>query len=245
MPHVLIGTAGWSVVKRFGASFADEGTHLQRYAATLNAAEINSSFYRHHRPQTYEKWAASVPEDFRFAVKLPKALTHAGGLKPREPALARAIDEASGLGERLGAFLIQLPPKLEFEPRAAERLFAALRRRTATDLVCEPRHPSWASRGARQLLRSHRVARVAADPAPWPGADQPAGSKEVAYFRWHGSPRMYWSNYGRIRLERLFQRVTAAAQPGRCVWCIFDNTAAGHALGNAIWLNRRWRRGVA
>jgi uncharacterized protein YecE (DUF72 family) len=242
-PVVYIGTAGWSVVKRFAGRFPDEGSHLQRYAATLNAAEINSSFYRHHRPQTYERWAASVPEDFRFAVKLPKALTHAGALKPREPALARAIDEASGLGNKLGAFLVQLPPKLEFDLRSAERFFATLRRRAATtDIVCEPRHPSWAARRAQALLRSHRIARVAADPPLPPGADVPAAFRDVAYFRWHGTPRVYWSNYGRVRLERLYQRVLAAARPGRRVWCVFDNTAAGHALGNALWFSQRWRR---
>jgi uncharacterized protein YecE (DUF72 family) len=73
---VRIGTAAWSIPKKHAAPFPTAGSHLERYAAVFNAAEINSSFYRPHRAATYERWAASVPDDFRFAVKVPKAITH-------------------------------------------------------------------------------------------------------------------------------------------------------------------------
>src|SRR5688572_17535989 len=71
-----IGCAGWSLPKKFADAFPAEGSHLVRYAARLPAVEINSSFYRPHRPTTYEKWAASVPTGFRFSVKVPKWITH-------------------------------------------------------------------------------------------------------------------------------------------------------------------------
>jgi uncharacterized protein YecE (DUF72 family) len=73
---VRIGTAAWSIPREHAAPFPVAGSHLERYAAVLNAVEINSSFYRPHRTATYERWAASVPEDFHFAVKIPKAITH-------------------------------------------------------------------------------------------------------------------------------------------------------------------------
>ncbi len=75
-PDIRIGTAGWSIPKEHAAAFPAEGSHLQRYAQVFGAVEINSSFYRPHRRTTYERWAASVPEAFRFAVKVPKTITH-------------------------------------------------------------------------------------------------------------------------------------------------------------------------
>ena len=65
----------WSIPKAYGVPFPPSGSHLERYGAVFNAVEINSSFYRPHRTATYERWAASVPEDFRFAVKVPKSAT--------------------------------------------------------------------------------------------------------------------------------------------------------------------------
>ena len=73
---VKVGCAGWSLPRVAWPEFPAAGTHLQRYAVHLNAVEINSSFYRPHQPATYARWAASVPESFRFSVKLPKTITH-------------------------------------------------------------------------------------------------------------------------------------------------------------------------
>jgi uncharacterized protein YecE (DUF72 family) len=77
----FVGTAGWTVPKQHLALFSalDEGakrSHLERYASRLCCAEINSSFHRPHRRATWERWAATTPDDFRFAVKAPKAITH-------------------------------------------------------------------------------------------------------------------------------------------------------------------------
>src|SRR5579884_2625084 len=76
-----IGTAGWNVPGIYAKQFGSEGTHLMRYAQKLNCAEINSCFYRAHRAETYRKWAEAVPEDFQFSVKVPRAITHEGGLR--------------------------------------------------------------------------------------------------------------------------------------------------------------------
>jgi uncharacterized protein YecE (DUF72 family) len=75
---IFIGCAGWSLGREYWPQFPAEGTHLQRYAARFNGAEINSSFYRPHRRQTYERWADSVPEGFRFSVKVPKQTVRHG-----------------------------------------------------------------------------------------------------------------------------------------------------------------------
>src|SRR4051794_4940689 len=125
--HVRIGCAGWSIPKEYGDRFPAEGTHLERYAARFPAVEINSSFYKPHRPTTYARWAESVPEDFRFSVKVPKLATHERRLADVGDVLDRFLAEAPGLGDRLGPLLVQLPPSLSFTAEAAERFFAALR----------------------------------------------------------------------------------------------------------------------
>jgi len=232
---VFVGTAGWSIPTMHAALFPGEGTHLQRHARVLPAVEINSSFYRPHRRETYTRWASSVPEAFRFTVKMPREITHRLRLRGAEPALERFLNEAAGLDEKLGPLLVQLPPKLAFEAVTAEAFFAGLRRRHAGDVACEPRHPGWFTPEADGLLRAHRIARVAADPPLLAQARDPGGSPSLVYYRLHGSPEMYRSNY-----DQPFLRAVAAAlvalPSGIPAFCIFDNTARGAAVPNALAL---------
>ncbi len=231
-----IGVAGWGLSRAVADRFPAGGTHLQRYAAVLPAVEINSCFYRHHRPGTYATWAASVPDGFRFSVKLPRAITHEARLETWEPVLGRFLDETASLGEKLGCVLVQLPPKLALDTRVADAFFTALRAQYAGPLACEPRHETWASPAAESLLRAHDIARVAADPPRFPGADRPAGSDHLVYYRLHGSPEIYRSEYPASYLERVARELREAATRGADTWCIFDNTAAGAAAGNALAL---------
>ena len=234
-----IGVAGWGLSRAVADRFPAAGTHLERYAAVLPAVEINSCFYRHHRPDTYARWAASVPEEFRFSVKLPKAITHEARLEAWEPVLGRFLGEIASLGAKLGCVLVQLPPKLALDARRADAFFTALRAQYAGPLACEPRHETWAGDAAESLLRAHGIARVAADPARFPGADRPAGSDRLVYYRLHGSPEIYRSEYPAAYLERVARELREAAGRGAETWCIFDNTAAGAAVGNAIALMDR------
>jgi len=227
-----VGTAGWSIPSRYKEAFNGDGSHLTRYSRRLNTVEINSSFHRHHRVQTYARWAESVPAAFRFAVKVPRALTHDGALAPLPEVLDQFVEEVHGLGSKLGVLLVQLPPKLAFEAAAAKRFFRAVQKRIDVPMVCEPRHETWSSPRADRVLRDFSVARVAADPPPWPGANEPGGHDQLAYFRWHGQPRKYYSDYEAQCLAALRQQIASARASQ--IWTIFDNTAHGHALGNAI-----------
>ena len=231
---IRIGTAAWSIPKENAAAFPTTGSHLERYGAVLNAVEINTSFYRPHRPTTYERWAASVPEDFRFAVKVPKTITHEFRLKDAGALLDRFLSEVSGLGPKLGPLLVQLPPSLAFMPGIADRFLNDLRSRVEGSIVCEPRHASWFTPGIEALLEELRIARVAADPPPLPGADEPAGWRGLSYYRLHGSPKIYYSAYGQQYLEGIAKRIVEDAAASIETWCIFDNTAAFAATGNAL-----------
>jgi uncharacterized protein YecE (DUF72 family) len=236
-----VATAGWSLRKEHAPLFAAEGSHLQRYASRFSAVEINSSFYRPHQPATYERWAQSVPEGFRFSVKMPRWLTHDHCLEDTGTELTKFLREIGALGTKLGCVLVQLPPGLAYDPRTVETFFSALRARHRGPIVCEPRHRTWFTGAADRRLDAHGVGRVAADPSCGEDGDQPGGSDRIAYFRLHGSPVMYQSSYPDDYLDELAARTRALAARGR-VWCVFDNTARGAATLNGLDLRDRLQR---
>jgi uncharacterized protein YecE (DUF72 family) len=240
LPNLRIGTAGWAIPRAEAAAFPADGTGLARYAARFDAAEINSSFHRPHRPATYARWAATVPDGFRFAVKLPKTVTHERRLADIAEPLGAFLGEVAGLGDRLGPLLVQLPPSLALDPAVAVPFFARLRDGFDGPVACEPRHPGWFTSEAAALLAQWRVARVAADPARVAEAAEPGGWDGLVYHRLHGAPRTYWSRYEGPVLDALAARL--AADPAAETWCVFDNTASGAAAGNALELAARLGR---
>jgi len=236
---LYIGTAGWSIPAQHAKLFAEDGSHLQRYASRLPAVEINSSFYRSHRPATYARWAASVPPGFRFSIKVPREITHLRRLDDVAAPLARFLDETKELGATLGPLLVQLPPSLRFDATVAERFFDDFRQRFDGKLACEPRHESWFTDAAEALLVSHFVARVAADPPVVPQAASAGAWQGLRYIRLHGSPRIYYSSYASETIAAVAQSLCDVAEPGEERWCIFDNTALGAATEQALDLSRR------
>jgi uncharacterized protein YecE (DUF72 family) len=238
-----IGTAGWTISRDAAASFPGEGRHLARYARVLGCAEINSSFHRSHRPEIYARWAEQTPPGFRFSVKLPRTISHEGRLRRAREPLVRFLAEAAALGDRFAVLLVQLPPSFAFEAVPARRFFALVAELFAGAVVCEPRHPSWFTPAADRTLVACRVGRVAAHPGRTPEALVPGGwlgaggdgRGAVVYPRWHGAPRMYWSRYEPDWVGE--RAVELARWPAEAdCWCIFDNTAGGGAIVNALEL---------
>ncbi|THD61280.1 DUF72 domain-containing protein [Phenylobacterium sp.] len=238
--HIFLGTAGWSVPRDVADAFPAEGSGLERYAARFNAVEINSTFYRSHRPQTFERWRAATPGGFQFAVKVSRAITHEARLIGCGPRLAQFFDEIAPLAGKLGPILVQLPPSLAFDPGVAADFLAELRRQWGGPVALEPRHASWFGAQAAALLAAHRIAQVAADPARVAAAGVPGGDPSLAYWRLHGSPRMYYSPYGPTALEALALAIAKAH--ARDAWCVFDNTASGAAAANALTLAAKLSR---
>jgi uncharacterized protein YecE (DUF72 family) len=237
MSAIHIGTAGWSIPTQYTSEFQSAGTHLSRYSQNLNCTEINSSFYRSHRFSTWAKWADSVPNDFRFSVKAPKTITHEASLACSSEQLRNFLAEAHTLAGKLGPILFQLPPKSAFDLSIAKRFFNRLRDQYPGFAVFEPRHPTWFTAEVDHLLQQFQIARVAADPVAVPEAAIPGGWDKLIYYRLHGSPRMYYSEYTESFLHS--KAVTVAhRQETAEVWCIFDNTASGAALGDALNLKR-------
>jgi uncharacterized protein YecE (DUF72 family) len=238
MPGVRIGTAGWTIPRLHAQTIPGEGSHLERYSRTLSCAEINSSFYRPSRESTWRRWAASVRADFRFAVKAPKTITHEAGLELTAvctAALSTFLDQAQLLGPKLGPLLFQLPPKQSFNASRAAAFFEHLRNVYQGAIVLEPRHETWFSAEAAALLSALRIARAAADPPPVADASDPGGFEALVYYRLHGSPKKYYSEYSERYLLDLAARIQERSANTEA-WVIFDNTASGAALGNALML---------
>jgi uncharacterized protein YecE (DUF72 family) len=245
---IHIGTAGWTLPKDHAHAFPPPGdaklTHLQRYAHRLLCVEINSSFHRPHMRKTWERWAATTPANFRFAVKLPKSITHTAKLHNCGALLQTFLDQATGLGPKLGPLLIQLPPSLAFDEPLAHDFLTTLRELypatefTSNLAALEPRHASWFTAAADRLLRSFTIARAAADPPKGsPLAATPGGAQHLHYYRLHGAPRTYYSDYTEPQLNA-FAHTLHATPPTTSLWVIFDNTALGHATANALHLSR-------
>ena len=193
---IRVGTAGWSISGVMTSRFDSAGTHLQRYSRRLACAEINLSFHRPHTVKTYAKWRDSTPPGFRFAVKMPRAITHDLKLQHAREPFVTFLSQTDGLADKRGPLLFQLPPSLSFDGSVVPGFpgYGAKGRMTA---------PSSASRGTPRGSRRvwHHCSRATeypelrADPPPASEAATPAGWPRVVYFRLHGSPRRYWSRY--------------------------------------------------
>ncbi|MFW7269634.1 DUF72 domain-containing protein [Gluconacetobacter sp. Hr-1-5] len=233
---IRVGVAGWSIPSALADRFPPAGTHLERYGARFPAVEITSSFYRPHRRTTYARWAASVPPTFRFSVKLPRAITHERRMIDCRELIERFAEETGGLGEKRGPVLVQLPPSFAYPGDIAERFINELKTILTGPVVLEPRHASWFQPEIDHMLARQKVSRVAADPARPLLAAQPGGWSGLAYFRLHGSPRIYESTYEKEAIAAQARIVASLTAHGTDVWTIYDNTMFGAAPQNALQL---------
>ena len=237
-----VGTAAWVNPPYERARRSVGLSHLSHYANLFDFVEINSSFYRSHQRATYERWRDHTRADFCFAVKLPRSVTHECALRHYRKELRQFWEEVAGLGQKLRVILVQLPASVSFEKGVASRFFKSLTDLCSCRIACEPRHVSWFTASADALLCRHGVARVAADPARAPGGGLPGGSKRLAYYRLHGSPRIYYSAYSTDFLTQLATHIKASISTTKDVCCVFDNTARHEAWSNARQLCALLRR---
>jgi uncharacterized protein YecE (DUF72 family) len=227
----IIATAAWSIPKAAASNFPSEGSGLQRYASVFRGVEINSTFYRRHRQSTFERWAVSVPDAFRFALKIPKEVSHTQAMKEIGEPFETFLEDIAPLGPKRGPLLCQLPPSLAFDADRFEAAFKTMRNADSGTIVIEARHKSWASGEAVDLLKKYAIDRVLADPVlVWAVEDF---AEPPFYIRLHGKPRIYYSSYTDEELQSYSKLVAPSG------WCVLDNTASGAAIENALsMLNR-------
>ena len=244
---------------------------LEYLASRMTSVEMNGSFYSLQRPSTYRRMAEQTPPDFVIAVKGGRYISHFKRLADTKTALANFF--ASGvlaLGPRLGPLLWQLPADLEYDERRIGDFLAGLPRSTAaaadlaaqhddklsgdrvlieTDAdrpvrhVVEPRHASFASDAAADLLRAHDVGMVVSDSPAWPCFERETG--DLMYVRLHGHTELYASGYASTSLDRWADRAREWLSDGLDVFVYFDNDARGRAPHDAVSLLARLEQAVA
>jgi uncharacterized protein YecE (DUF72 family) len=226
----LIGLAGWSeAVSKHRTYFPGSGSGLTRYAETFSMVEVNSSFYRAVRAETFASWAEQTPPGFRFSVKINRAVTHAARLSANAK-LEQALEPMMSLGPKLAAVLIQLPPTLATDPERDAAFLERLRSLYSGMVAWEPRHPSWEAPEAARLLEEHGITPVRTTIPAAGAAPAPSG----IYVRLHGTPRRYYSAYSTADLTSLSQWLRTESSPSIV---IFDNTASSAGVRNAIELS--------
>jgi len=228
---IRIGTSGWSYAEWRGG-FYPRGLAakdwLARYATEFSTVELNASFYRLPAPEQFAKWAAQVPDDFLFAVKAPRLITHLHRLQYCAGPLADFLDAARALGGKLGPVLYQLPPTLTYDAALLDAFTAALPRKISS--VIEFRHGSWFRDETFAILEKNRVSLCVSD---FPGSAAPLHvTAPPAYLRFHGGKR-YRANYPPSALQQTAQQLRAWSEEGIPSFVYFNNTAAGHAVENA------------
>lgn len=232
-----VGTSGWNYDWPQLYEGVAAKRRLEAYAERLDAVELNGSFYRLQKRETYERWRERTPEGFCFAVKANKYLTHNMKLKSAEGPIAIERDRAVGLGDKLGAVLWQLPYRFRRNDERLAQWTDAIRR-TWPEVrhVLEPRHESWFDDAVAARLTEAGVAFCMSDAPGWPLFDRP--NTDFVYARLHGHTRLYHSRYSTGLLEKWAGRVREWLEAGLDVFMFFDNTDSGHAPNDAARLRR-------
>ena len=195
--RVRIGTSGWVYPQwrgRFYPKALPTSQWLAFYAQRFDTVELNNSFYRQPTREQFVRWRRAVPADFAYAVKLNRFITHIKRLGVDASTIARSYDTVAGLGPRLAAILVQLPPRFAFDPGRLEQFCSAVARRRRRHAI-EPRDASWLKDASIDQLRARNIALCISDTPMWP--TRLAVTADFVYLRFHGPGRLYSSGYRR------------------------------------------------
>jgi uncharacterized protein YecE (DUF72 family) len=242
---ILVGTSGWQYRdwrERFYPAGTPQRLWLEHYASRFATVEVNNAFYRLPERETFVKWREHTPADFRVAVKMSRYLTHVKRLHDAAEPVARFLDRAAGLGDKLGPVLLQLPPSLRADAAALGDVLS--RFPASVQVAVEPRHPSWWVPEIRELLEKHDAALCWADRLGRPVTPvwRTAG---FGYLRMHEGRARPRPRYGRAALSSWLDRIARAyrAEP---VHVYFNNDPDGAAVADATaFADLAGRRGLA
>jgi len=230
----LVGTSGWQYKDwrgRFYPEKLPQRLWLEHYAARFATVEVNNAFYRLPEKSVFEGWRSRTPGDFCVVVKASRYLTHIQRLRGPEEPVARLMERAVGLGEKLGPILLQLPPTLRAD---ADLLDACLRCfDSGVRLAVEPRHESWWVPAVRSVLEARGAALCWADRLGRPMTPL-WRTAEWGYLRLHEGRAQPWPCYGRQALRTWAERLAGTWEAGEDVYVYFNNDPGGAAIDNAV-----------
>ena len=227
-----IGTSGWHYDhwrKRFYPEKSSKAQWLAFYAGHFNTVELNNSFYRLPSENAFTNWYSSSPSDFTFAVKVNRFITHIKRLKDSEEAVANFITRARILKEKLGPLLYQLPPSMHRNDDLLELFLSGLPREIKH--VFEFRHQSWLEEPVFEILRKYNAGLCVFD---MPSFTCPlVATADFAYVRFHGSGRLYSSDYSDEELADWAEKIACLDNKLKAVYIYFNNDIEGFAVSNA------------
>jgi len=209
---------------------------LERYAELFDTVEVNSTFYRLASANAVSDWVDQTPDDFLFAVKASRYLTHIKRLKQLEAGIERFYEplEAMVRAGKLGPVLWQLPENFH---RDDERLAGALKALPPGRHCFEFRHESWFCEPVYELLRGHGVALVIGDHPKWPFQSREL-TADWTFIRFHYGARGRAGSYARSELETWARRLRQWRRRVE-VFAYFNNDWRGYAIRNARFLRER------
>lgn len=231
-----IGTSGWHYPHWRSVFYPGKlppGKWLEYYARHFDSVEINSSFYRLPTEQTVARWCDATPDNFRFAIKASRLISHMKKFSDVTDYLSILIERSRGLGSKLGPVLFQSPPHWQKDSARLENFLSLLPH--GMKWAFELRHPSWHCEEIYRLLNARGAAFCIYDLA---GFTSPAVvTADYAYLRLHGPEEAYRGRYGAERLAPWVEWLSQ--QSGlRQVYVYFDNDQAGYAVEDALLLRQ-------
>ncbi|PWN62931.1 DUF72 domain-containing protein [Chryseobacterium viscerum] len=205
---------------------------LSLYSKTFNAVEINSTFYRKPTAKTLQKWYDETPEAFRFFIKIPKSITHENRLENSKEEIAVFCNHIqSNLKEKLSGFLYQFPPSFKNTPENTERIINSMDHAFLN--VIEFRHRSWWQKEVFDLLKAHNIVFSGVSfPGDLP-EDIIINHPQTLYYRLHGKPMLYKSEYSENFMNELAEKIKNHKQT---LFIFFNNTWGTAAIRNALYL---------
>jgi uncharacterized protein YecE (DUF72 family) len=236
LERVHIGTSGWSYKHWSGIFYPEEvmpAKYLEHYVTAFDCVELNASFYRLPGIKKVEGWARRTPSSFRFCAKMSRFITHQKKLVDAEEPLERFLAVFAPLRDRLGPFLVQLPPSLHFDPGIAGAFLHLLdSHRNIGEFALEARHESWFTPDSISLLKYYGIANVIADSGGrFAGGELRTHS--IVYLRFHGPDGRYHNSYTTGALEIYARKIIGWLSEGCRVWAFFNNDFEAHAIHNA------------
>ncbi|AKJ65098.1 DUF72 domain-containing protein [Kiritimatiella glycovorans] len=225
----FVGTSGWTYDHWQGIFYPDDLPKSRRfefYASVFNAVEVNATFYRRFRDSTYEKWRDRVPEGFAYVMKAPRLITHRKYLRDCDDLIDEFRRSVHILGDRLGLILLQLPPKMPYEP---DRLGHVLERFDMPGRICvEFRHERWMRDEITQRLDEAGAVSCSVDSPDMRPSGLLTGGK--GYVRLHGRRSWYDDKYEEKELKEIAELARDYADRGaEEVYIFFNNDAHGYA----------------
>lgn len=230
-----VGTSGWSFPHWKGILYPEElppSDWLNYYSGNFNCVEVNSTFYRSFSASTYRKWARSVPEDFKFILKLPQEITHKERLAGVRNEILDFLNRLSPIAEKVALILMQLPPSYKVVLSNFEESISLIREKFP--LAVEFRNKYAFSEEVLDILVEHNCCFVNPDS---PSSNlQTLTTNDMLYLRLHGRRAMYKSSYTDNELEEVSEILFSMRERIKSAYVIFNNGMEGFSIPNAFKL---------